>query len=106
MKKTASVYVYNAEFSADKDKTLPKVIRFEGIPVIFNHYGFTLESPAPKTQVLGIKDNRTTLVDSVGFNATDFSMALPSDDLTDAMISYKLAGHQVNFNGCSIIKGN
>ncbi|MDE6290497.1 MAG: hypothetical protein K2M16_03100 [Muribaculaceae bacterium] len=105
-KKTASVYVYNAEFSADKEKSLPKVIRFDEIPVEFTHYGFILKSEAPKTQVLGIKDKRTALVDSVGFQATDFSFDLTSPDLTDALISYKLAGNQVTFNGCSIIKGN
>ena len=103
-KKTASIYVYNAEFSADKDNAMPKVMRFEGIPVVFNHYGFRLESAAPKTQVLGIKDKRTALVDSVGFEATDFLLELTSDDLTDVMISYKLKGNQINFQGTSILK--
>lgn len=103
-KKTASIYVYNAEFSADKENAMPKVMRFEGIPVVFDHYGFRLESAAPKTQVLGIKDNRTALVDSVGFEAKDFTLELTSDDLTDVMISYKLKGNQINFQGTSILK--
>lgn len=103
-KKTATIYVYNAEFSADKENAMPKVMRFEGIPVIFDHYGFRLESAAPKTQVLGIKDNRTALVDSVGFEAKDFILELTSADLTDVMISYKLKGNQINFQGTSILK--
>lgn len=103
-KKTASLYIYNAEFTGDKDKTLPKVIKLEDIPVVFTHEGFSLEAAAPKTTVLGIKDSRPALVDSVGFAATDFSLALTSADLTDVMISYKLLDHQVNFRGCSIVK--
>lgn len=103
-KKTASVYVYNAEFSADKEKTLPKVILFEGIPVVYTHEGFSLESAAPTTKVLGKKNNQTALVDSVGFAATDFSLILTSSDLTDAMISYKLDGKNVNFRGTSTLK--
>lgn len=103
-KKTASVYVYNADFTGEKENALPKVMRFEDIPVVFTHEGFSLESSAPKTMVLGVKDGRTALVDSVGFAATDFRLDLTSADMTDVMISYKLRDHQVNFRGCSILK--
>lgn len=105
-KNTAKVYVYNPAYSPEKEDALPKVIRFEDVPVIITHDGFSLEAAAPKTKVLGVKDNRTALVDSVGFEATDFSLFLTSPDLTDAVISYKLKGRQFNFRGCSIIKGN
>lgn len=105
-KKTAKVYVYNAEISPEKEDALPKVIRFEGIPVIITHNGFSLEADAPKTKVLGIKDGRSVLVDSLGFEAKDFSLVLTSPDLTDAMISYKLNDRQFNFRGCSIVKDN
>lgn len=103
-KKTASVYLYNAEFSAEEGKSLPKVIRFEDVPVVFSHTGFTLESAAPKTTVLGKKDNQTALVDSVGFGATDFRLDIISADLTDINITYRLDGHHVNFRGSSIVK--
>ncbi|MDE5850143.1 MAG: hypothetical protein K2H38_08370 [Muribaculaceae bacterium] len=103
-KKTASVYVYNADFSPNQAPNFPKVIRFEDIPVVFTHDGFSLESASPKTTVLGKKDNVVTMVDSVGFAATDFSLALTSSDLTDVMISYKLDGKSINFRGCSILK--
>lgn len=103
-KKTAAVYVYNADFTGEKENALPKVMRFEDIPVVFTHEGFSLEASAPKTMVLGVKDGRTALIDSVGFAATDFTMDLTSADLTDVMISYKLRDHQVNFRGCSIVK--
>lgn len=103
-KKTASVLVYNAEFAANEEKALPKVIRFEDIPVVFTHDSFSLESAAPKTTVLGKKDNKTEMVDSVGFAATDFNLTLISRDLTEAMISYKLDGKTINFRGCSILK--
>ncbi len=103
-KKTASVYVYNAEFSADQEKTLPKVILFEEIPVVYSHEGFSLESASPKTKVLGKKDNQTALIDSVGFAATDFSLLLTSSDLADAVISYKLDGKDVKFRGTSTLK--
>lgn len=103
-KKTASVYVYNAEFSADKDKSLPKVILFEEIPVVFNHIGFSLQSDSPKTKVLGKKDNQTAMVDSVGFAATDFSLDFTSPNLTDVVISYKLDGKNVNFRGSCTLK--
>lgn len=105
-KKTASIYVYNAELSADQDKNFPKVIRFEDIPVVFNHEGFTITSATPKTTVLGKKDNQTAMVDSVGFAATDFTLELTSKDMTDINIYYKLNGKSVNFRGCSILKAN
>ncbi len=103
-KKKASIYVYNAELSADQAKDFPKVIRFEDIPIEFTHNGFVLRSAAPKTTILGKKDNTVTMVDSVGFNATDFSFNLYSSDLTDVTISYNLDGKSVNFRGCSIVK--
>lgn len=103
-KKTAAIYVYNAELSANQSPTFPKVIRFEDIPVVFTHEGFSLESAAPKTTVLGKKDNVVTMVDSVGFAATDFSLFMTSADLNDVIISYKLDGKSVNFRGCSILK--
>lgn len=101
--KKASVYLYNAELSAD-GKTLPRVILFDEIPVVINHYGFSLESEAPKTTVLGKKDNKTAMVDSVGFAATDFSLRMTTTDLTEVEISYKLDGKNVNFHGRSSLK--
>lgn len=103
-KKTAAVYVYNPQYTPDQPSTFPKVIRFEDIPVVFTHDGFSLESSAPKTTVLGKKDNVTAMVDSVGFAATDFSFMMTSPDLNEVVISYKLDGKSVNFRGCSIIK--
>ncbi len=103
-KKVARVYVYNAELSPAQDKSLPKVIRFEEIPVVFSHNGFSLRSDAPKTTVLGQKDNTITMVDSVGFAATDFRMDYISSDMNDVSISYKLDGRSVYFQGCSILK--
>lgn len=100
----ASIYVYNAKLSDDQSKSFPKVICFQDVPVVFANQGFSVESSAPKTTILGVKDNVVTLVDSVGFAATDFSLKFISSDLTEAMISYKLDGHSVNFRGCSIIK--
>ena len=73
-KKTATVFVYNAELTANQDKSFPKVIRFSGIPVVFTHDDFSLQSPAPLTTILGKKDNRVTLVDSVGFAAGHFTL--------------------------------
>ena len=103
-KKTAKVYVYNAELSADQDKSFPKVIRFADIPVVFTHEDFYLQSPAPLTTILGKKDNQAAMVDSVGFAATDFSLYLTSPDLTEVSINYKLDGRNVSFRGCSILK--
>lgn len=103
-KKLARVYIYNAEFSADKDKSVPKVMRFEEIPLVFNHYGFSLESVSPKTTVLGVKDNTITMVDSAKFQATDFKMDFMSFDMTDASISYKMDGKNIVFHGSSILK--
>ena len=103
-KKIARVYVYNAEFSADKDQVLPRVIRFEEIPVVFNHYGFSLESESPKTTVLGEKDNTITMVESAKYNASDFKMEFMSFDMTDASVSYKMDGKNIAFHGSSILK--
>lgn len=103
-KKIATVFVYNAVLSANQDKSFPKVIRFSGIPVVFTHEGFSLESAAPATTILGKKDNRVALVDSVGFAAKDFSLYLTSPDLTEVSINYKLDGRNVSFRGCSILK--
>ncbi|MDE6378930.1 MAG: hypothetical protein K2L11_00545 [Muribaculaceae bacterium] len=101
--KKATVYLYNAQLSAD-GKELPKVIRFEEIPVLMSHYGFSLVAEAPKTTVLGKKDNKTEMVDSVGFAATDFSLHMTTTDLTEVEISYKIDGKNVNFHGRSTIK--
>ncbi len=103
-KKTASLYVYNAEFAADAEKPLPKVILLEDIPVIFSHDGFYLQSDSPKTKVLGKNNNAAAMVDSVGFAATDFSMYMTSSDLADVDISYKLDGKNVNFRGTCTLK--
>lgn len=105
-KKTASIYVYNAEFSADQDKEFPKVIRFEDVPVVFNHDGLSIQSAAPKTTVLGKSDNKTAMVDSVGFAATDFTFEFTSKDMTEVNIYYKLDGKSINFRGCSILKAS
>lgn len=103
-KNTATIYVYNAELSADQDKSFPKVIRFEGVPVVYTHEGFSLESAAPATTILGKKDNQIAMVDSIGFAAKDFSLYLTSPDLTEVSINYKLNGRNVSFRGCSILK--
>ncbi len=103
-KNIASVYVYNAELSANQDSKFPKVIRFENIPVKFNHHEFYLEAESPKTTVLGKKDNQVAMVDSVGFEAKNFTMNLISADLTEVQINYTLDGHNVNFHGNSIVK--
>lgn len=105
-KKQGTVYIYNAEFSADKEKALPKIISLEEVPIKFTHDGFYLESESPKTKVLGVKDNKSALVDSVGFAASDFSLRLTSSDLADALITYKLDGKNVSFRGTSMMKGN
>lgn len=103
-KNKASVYVYNAKLSEDQSKNFPKVICFDEIPVKFSHDGYYLESAAPKTTILGIKDNKAALVDSVGFAASNFVLVPTSSDLTEASISYNLDGHYVTFRGCSIVK--
>lgn len=103
-KKVGSVYIYNAEFSADTEKALPKVIAIEDIPVVFTHDGFSLQSAAPKTRVLGKNDNKTELIESEEYAATDFSLVLTSSDLTDAAISFKLDGKFVKFSGSSTLK--
>lgn len=103
-KNTATIYVYNAELSVNQDKSFPKVIRFEGVPVVYTHEGFSLKSAAPLTTILGKKDNQIAMVDSVGFAATDFSLYLTSPDLTEVSINYKLDGRNVSFRGCSILK--
>ena len=101
--KKATVYLYNGQLSAT-DNNLPKVICFDEIPVLFDHIGFYLEASAPKTTVLGKKDNNKALVDSVGFAATDFSLRMTTPDLSEAQISYNLDGKSVNFHGRSSIK--
>lgn len=105
-KDKASVYVYNAKFSSNPENPTPKIIRFEDIPVAFSHDGFTLESAAPKTTVIGKKDNQAAMVDSVGYAASDFSFRFISKDLTKAAISYKLDGYDVNFQGSSSISSD
>lgn len=103
-KKLARVYIYNAEFSADKDQKVPKVIRFEEIPLVFNHYGFSLEAESPKTTVLGEKDNTITMVESSKYKASDFRMDFMSIDMTDVSISYEMDGKNIVFHGSSILK--
>ncbi len=103
-KKVGTIYLYNAEFSADPEKELPKVIAFEDIPIVFSHEGFSLQAAAPKTRVLGKNDNKTELIESEEYAATDFSFVLTSSDLTDAAISFKLDGKSVNFRGSSTLK--
>lgn len=106
-KKTARVVVYYPQFSdKDDEEGVPQAIVMEGIPVKFSHDSYYLEAEAPKTRVLGKKDNTTALVESDKYNATDFRMDLTSGDLTEAAISYKIDGKTVNFTGSSIIKAS
>lgn len=102
-KNKATVFVYNSELSASGED-LPKVIRIGDIPVMFDHDSYYLEASQPKTTVLGKRNNTPTLIDSVGFQVEDFSLRLTSEDLTDAIISYKLRGKSVTFSGSSVPK--
>ena len=103
-KKVGVVYVYNPEFSDSQDNSFPKVIRIEDIPMVFSSVGFTLDAAAPKTTVLGIKNNIITMIDSVDFKATDFRLDFASPDMTEVSISYKINGKNIFFSGSSILK--
>ncbi len=99
----ANVFIYNPELSS-ADNNLPKVIRIGDVPVRFNHDSYYLEADAPKTTVLGKRNNVPALVDSVGFQVENFSLRLISQDLTEAEISYKLQGKSVTFVGNCVPK--
>ena len=103
-KKTASVYVLGMELTADPKNTDAKVMLMQDVPVVFTHEGFRLEASAPKTAIPGTVDNKSAFVESPNYKVTDFSMTLVYPELTDAMISYKVAGKNVQFNGSCILK--
>lgn len=104
-KKTARVVVYYPELSdTDEQKKVPQAIVMEDIPIKFSHDRYYLEAEAPKTRVLGKKDNAIALVESAQYKATDFRLDITSSDLTEAAISYKIDGKSISFTGCSIIK--
>lgn len=104
-KKTARVVVYYPQFT-DSDENVPQAIVMEDIPVKFTHDSYYLAADAPKTRVLGKKDNTIALVDSDKYKATDFRLDITSSDLTEAAISYKIDGKTISFTGCSIIKAS
>ncbi|MDE6649526.1 MAG: hypothetical protein K2K45_06330 [Muribaculaceae bacterium] len=103
-KKTALVYVLGMELTADPKSTDAKVMLLQDVPVIFTHEGFRLEASAPKTTIPGTVDNKSAFVESPDYKVSDFSMALVYPELTDTEINYKVAGKNVHFNGCSILK--
>lgn len=106
-KKTARVVVYYPEFSdTEAQKDVPQAIVMEEIPIKFTHDSYYLAAEAPKTRVLGKKDNTIALVDSAKYKATDFRLDITGSDLTEAAISYKIDGKSVSFTGCSIIKAS
>ncbi len=102
-KKTARVAVLYPEFSTD-DKDVPQAIVFEEVPIKFDHNSYYLKADSPKTRVLGKKDNTTALVESEQYKASNFSMTIVSQDLTEVAINYSIDNKQVNFDGCSIVK--
>lgn len=103
-KKTGEVFIYKPEMSLSQPADFPKIIRIEGLPVVFSHDSYSLSADAPKTTVLGTKDNASAFVEKENFNVADFKLQITSSDLTEVGISYQLDGKTVNFNGCSILK--
>lgn len=102
-KNTAKVIIYNSQLSS-ADEDVPTAIVIDEIPIKFSNKYYYLESESPKTQVIGVKDNVMTLVDTDQYNVTDFSFTITSEDLTEATITYRIDGKRVTFTGCSIVK--
>lgn len=103
-KKTANVYILGVQLSVEQDSKEPKVIVLQDVPIVMSHNGFYLDSEAPKSTVPGIVDNKTAFVETTDYKVTEFSLKYVSSDFTDVNISYKVAGKNVSFQGCSIIK--
>lgn len=102
---TAKVVVYYPQLSS-ADVDLPKAIVLEDVPIMFSNKYYYLESDAPKTQVLGSENGVTALVDTDTYNVTNFLLTMGDEDLTQAVISYKIDGKFVTFDGCSIVKAS
>lgn len=104
-KKEATVYVLGVELLADEDSETPKTIRLDNIPIVMTHDRYRLEAASPKTTVPGkTSDGTMGFVESADYQVTDFSLSVASQDLTEVIISYKVAGKTVTFEGCSILK--
>ncbi len=104
-KNIATVYIYNPEYSVEMPENYPKEMCLTEVPVKFTHDSYRLESAAPKTTILSKNDkNDDVLVESDDFKATDFTLAITSPDLTEAVITYKLGGRQYSFSGCAVLK--
>lgn len=104
-KNTARVVIYYPEFSS-ADKDVPQAIVLEDVPIKFDNKYYYLEADAPKTRVLGKKDNVIALVESDQYKATNFSLTMADPDLTQGVITYRIDGKYVTFDGCSIVKVN
>lgn len=104
-KNLATLYIYNPEYSINQAVDFPKIIRVDKIPVKYSHDRFNLEASSPSTTVLSTKNNKSEFVDNPSIQVSDFTLNFISPDVTEAEISYKIAGKTVSFNGCSILKG-
>ncbi len=100
---TAKVVIYYPQLSS-ADSDMPKAIVLESVPIKFSNKYYYLESEAPATQALGSKDGLTALVDTEEYNITSFSLTMGEEDLTQAIISYRIDGKTVTFDGYSIVK--
>ena len=104
-KNLARVVIYYPAFSSS-DQNVPKAIVLEDIPVKFSNKYYYLEADAPKTRVLGSKDNVIALVESDQYQASNFSLTMADPDLTHAVITYRIDGKLVTFDGSSIVKAS
>lgn len=102
-KNQARVVIYYPAFTSS-DKDVPKAIVLDEIPILFGNKYYYLEADAPKTRVLGSKDNVIALVDSEQYQVSKFSLTMADPDLTHAVITYRIDGKLVTFDGSSIVK--
>lgn len=103
-KKTSRVVIYYPEYSKDNTDT-PKAIVLEEVPIILGPKSYTLYAEAPTTKILGLNDKGVqALISSDKYQVENFALELTDTELTDALITYKIDGKSVMFDGSSIAK--
>ena len=101
-KNLATIVVYSPKFS-ENQKDVINVIQIEEVPVKFTHDSYFLAADAPKTKVLKVESGKAELVESDDYKVTNLSVRY-NTNLTEATVTYNIAGKSVYFQGSSVYK--
>lgn len=106
MDKKANAYIYNRAKTTEGKLQNPQLVKIKDIPLTITHNGYLLQASAPKTlvRIMG-DDGRSELKENPDYQVGDFDYYPLSADLSEARISWTLAGKKYAFQGSSLVSG-